>query len=165
MIKKVDAVLLPYAGPNVIHELDPILADNRLEHVITGNKPKGRILKENFKSFIQSYQVKHIEAKNGWQFIPAKQCTCTVYRQDNKEKWYERGEPAVLQFSFGKTQLLINGTNKTLSGMLPNDASIRIDNDISLFTNHKQIKGSGSGLSFSTEEDGADTKQQGGGGS
>ena len=39
--------------------------------------------------------------------------------------------------------------------MNANDASIRINSDISLFADHKQIKGSNSELPLSTEEDGA----------
>lgn len=160
MIKKVDAVLIPHAGPNVIHDLDPILADNKPAFVITGNKPKGRIPEENFDSFMRSYNVSHIEAKNGRQFIPAEQCTCTIYKHENTGKWYEKSEAVIINFSFSNTQLLINGTNKTLSGMNSENAVIRINKDIALYTDHKQNflqqnKGRNSGLSLSTEEEGA----------
>ena len=161
MIKKVDVLLLPFAGQNVVHDLDPILAHNKPEYVITCNKPEDKILNENFHSFLKNYMVDYIEAKDGWRIVPAKQCTCTVYNQESTIKWYENNMPAIIKFSFGDTQLLINATNKVVSGINPKNAVIRINKDISIFTGQgikkKYLDTQNTNSSYSTEVDGAVT--------
>jgi competence protein ComEC len=157
MIKKFDAILLPSTPQNIIHDLDPILAEYRPNTIISCRKPDNEILHENFQSFLHNYHVDNLEAHNRWRFIPAMNCTCFIYIEECENKWYEECSPAMVKFSIGNIKMLFSET-EPISLPQNNEYDIIKTKDsiyINSINSFNDNEGKNIFTSYSVESDGA----------
>ncbi len=132
MLKKMDAILLPSVEKNVVHDLDPVCTNMTPRNVISCNSVNDYPVKENLDLYLNSLDIDHIRTRSGWQIIPAKACTCTVYYHENDASWYSAPRPAMLKLSCSGTQVFINSFNKPSTVQLDSTV-IQIDNTTSIY--------------------------------
>jgi hypothetical protein len=83
---RLSTILLPHYNQNVVHFIDPLLADNRdLELAYCDSTYKRD---DDFISFVEHAHGSRHYLKNGEQLIPSPQCTCKtlIKRVDNKRE-------------------------------------------------------------------------------
>ncbi len=157
-LKNLDAVVTPAAGINIIHDLNPICADESPAYVITGTVVPDTVTRENLRAYLQSLDISYIQARNGTRFIPARSCTCTVRLQGkNQPLWYESPVPAVLDFSCNGVRFVL-ATGENPASLYPHTPLLRIDNTAALYNIHEralQITGMRNTRKFNTDEHGA----------
>ena len=137
MTGKLDAILLPAPGINIVHDLDPVLARNSARLVITGALPQDDLLEENLDAFLRGYNVTLHREHHATHYIPAPGCTCAIYTPPRRHTQFPSRQiatPAAALFSFGSTRLYLNGSRPASAAAREAQKRLAINNDILLYT-------------------------------